>query len=141
MSDLSTIITILVNAAVAGTVGSLAGYITARAAAKSIMKSIFESISQDGFDKKIVEMLKNVIKRLSQDQDVKSSAEQLAIIFANAIYEQIKQKLPSAIDEASKKSPALQALLAFVGYRTTTIKSSTEQPSPPVKKKGEEGKK
>jgi hypothetical protein len=59
-------------------------------------------------------MTKAILKAFKEDQEFQAIMKDLASHFANSIVEQVKTKLPDALEEARAKSPVLDSIIKLL---------------------------
>jgi len=90
-----------------------------------LIKNFLNSFKNDPelADPRIVtEMTKSILKAFKEDPEFQAIMKDLASQFANSIVEQVKTKLPEALEEARAKSPVLDSLIKLLrmGSKTRT---------------------
>jgi len=82
-----------------------------------LIKNFLNSFKNDPelADPRIVtEMTKAILKAFKEDPEFQTIMKDLASHFANSIVEQVKTKLPEALEEARAKSPVLDSLIKLL---------------------------
>ncbi len=82
-----------------------------------LIKNFLNSFKNDPelADPRIVtEMTKAILKAFKEDQEFQAIMKDLASYFANSIVEQVKTKLPDALEEARAKSPVLDSIIKLL---------------------------
>jgi len=82
-----------------------------------LIKNFLNSFKNDPelADPRIVtEMTKAILKAFKEDPEFQAITKDLASYFANSIVEQVKTKLPDALEEARAKSPVLDSIIKLL---------------------------
>jgi uncharacterized membrane protein YheB (UPF0754 family) len=93
-----------------------------------LIKNFLNSFKNDPelADPRIVtEMTKAILKSFKEDPEFQAIMKDLASNFANSIVEQVKTKLPEALEEARAKSPVLDSIIKLLRISSKT-RTSTE---------------
>ena len=82
-----------------------------------LIKNFLNSFKNDpelADPKLVTEMTKAILKSFKDDPEVQQIMKEMASSFANSVVDQIKAKLPEAIEEARKKSPLLDSIVKLL---------------------------